>query len=206
MSVRPDAPAARRNKDAILEVLRYEFRHCKKVFEIGSGTGQHAVHFSGAMPWLEWQTADLAESHPGLIAWVEWAMLPNLAAPLVFDASNPPPVSDLFDSVFSANTAHIMSMEEVGSMFDYVSRVLKPGGIFCLYGPFNVDGQFTSESNMAFDASLRDRKSSMGIRDRNVLDKLAGRLGLCGIRRYAMPANNQLLVWQKSETNPEIVG
>jgi cyclopropane fatty-acyl-phospholipid synthase-like methyltransferase len=203
---RPDAPAARRNRDAILEVLRYEFRRCKKVFEIGSGTGQHAVHFSGAMPWLEWQTADLAENHAGISAWVEWAKLPNLAAPLVFDASGPPPVSQEVDAVFSANTAHIMSMEEVGCMFDYASRVLQQGGVFCLYGPFNEDGQFTSDSNKAFDASLRSRKSTMGIRDRLVLDKLARRLGLHGIRRYAMPANNQLLVWQRSEPNPGVAG
>jgi hypothetical protein len=158
------------------------------------------------MPWLEWQTADLAENHPGISAWVEWAKLPNLAAPMVFDASDPPPVSQRVDGVFSANTAHIMSIDEVVSMFGYVSRVLHPGGVFCLYGPFNEHGQFTSDSNKAFDASLRDRKSSMGIRDRNVLDKLAGGLGLSGIRRYAMPANNQLLVWQPLEPNPEVVG
>ena len=204
MSARPDAPATHRNRDAILEVLRHEFRHCKKVFEIGSGTGQHAVHFASAMPWLEWQTADLAENHPGIIAWVEWARLPNLAVPRVFDASNPPPVSDSVDAVFSANTAHIMSMDEVESMFDYVSRVLQSGGVFCLYGPFNEDGQFTSDSNEAFDASLRGRKSSMGIRDRLVLDRLAERLGLASFRRYAMPANNQLLVWQKSGSNPTV--
>ena len=197
MTTRPDAPATGRNKHAILEVLQFELRDRKTVFEIGSGTGQHAVHFAGAMPWLEWQTADLPENHPGILAWIEWAGLPNLRAPLVFDAANPPPIASGVDAVFSANTAHIMSMPEVENTFEYVSRLLHPGGVYCLYGPFNEDGGFTSESNKVFDASLRARKLSMGIRDRQALERLAGRLGLAAVRRYSMPANNQILVWQK---------
>ena len=202
MKTRPDAPATARNKDAILEVLLFELRDCKTVFEIGSGTGQHAVHFAGAMPWLEWQTADLPENHPGILAWVEWANLPNLLPPRVFDAAVPPPVTGGADAVFSANTAHIMSMEEVEGMFDFVSRLLYPGGVFSLYGPFNEDGQFTSDSNEEFDASLRAQSPSMGIRDRLDLEKLAGRLGLSAVRRYSMPANNQILVWEKPLTPP----
>jgi cyclopropane fatty-acyl-phospholipid synthase-like methyltransferase len=197
---RPDAPATGRNKDAILEVLQFELRDRKTVFEIGSGTGQHAVQFAAAMPWLEWQTADLSGNHPGILAWVEWANLPNLRAPLIFDATRPPPVANGVDAVFSANTAHIMSMSEVESMFDYVSCLLNPGGVFCLYGPFNENGQFTSDSNEVFDASLRAQSPSMGIRDRLVLEKLAGRLGLSAVRRYSMPANNQILVWEKPFT------
>lgn len=197
MSSRPDAPATARNKHAILEVLQFELRDRDTVFEIGSGTGQHAVHFAAAMPWLEWQTADLPENHAGILAWAEWANLPNLLPPLIFDAASPPSVASGADAVFSANTAHIMSMQEVESTFEFVSRQLHPGGVFCLYGPFNEDGHFTSESNKAFDASLRAQKATMGIRDRTDLESLAGRLGLKAVRRYSMPANNQMLVWEK---------
>lgn len=204
MKSRPDAPATGRNKDAILEVLQFEFRDLRTVLEIGSGTGQHAVHFAGAMPWLEWQTADLPGNHPGILAWIEWANLPNLLAPRVFDAARPPAVTAGVDAVFSANTAHIMSVVNVESTFSFVSRVLHPGGIFCLYGPFNEDGRFTSESNEAFDASLRAQSPSMGIRDRLDLEKLAGRLGLSAVRRYSMPANNQILVWQKPFDPPSL--
>jgi SAM-dependent methyltransferase len=203
MSDRPDAPATGRNKDAILEVLRFELRDKTKVFEIGSGTGQHAVHFAGALPWLVWQTSDLPGNHSAIRAWTEWASLPNLNEPVIFDAAGPLPLSSGFDAAFSANTAHIMSMAEVEATFVFVSRSLSPGGTYCLYGPFNEDGRFTSDSNAVFDANLRKQKSSMGIRDRQALNELARRVGLPDVRRYAMPANNQILVWEKASSARE---
>jgi cyclopropane fatty-acyl-phospholipid synthase-like methyltransferase len=203
MSALPEAPATARNKNAILEALRFELRDCKSVFEIGSGTGQHAVHFAAAMPWLVWHTSELPENHEGIGAWISSAKLPNVRLPLEYVAGNTLGVDGRFDAVFSANTAHIMSIGEVGSMFADVSRLLNPGGRFCLYGPFNEGGGFTSDSNATFDASLRARKSSMGIRDREELNRLARGNGMGDCRRYAMPANNQLLVWQKPA--PDIV-
>jgi cyclopropane fatty-acyl-phospholipid synthase-like methyltransferase len=192
-----DAPASARNKHAILEALQFEFRDCKSVFEIGSGTGQHAVHFAMAMPRLVWQTSELPENHAGIRAWIKSAGLPNVRLPIEYAAGSKLAIANCFDAVFSANTAHIMSIGEVRSMFRDVSQLLNPGGIFCLYGPFNELGRFTSDSNTAFDANLRARKSSMGIRDREELNRLARDSGMVDYRRYAMPANNQLLVWQK---------
>jgi SAM-dependent methyltransferase len=198
MTMRPDAPATGRNKQAILEVLEFEYRDCASVLEIGSGTGQHAVHFAAAMPWLVWQTSDLTAHHESIRAWTEWSGLPNVKPPLAFDAAEPLPLEQQFDAVFSSNTAHIMSVSEVEKMFGHVAQLLLPGGVFCLYGPFNENGSYTSASNAAFDAALKAQKSSMGIRDRGQLDRLARQNGLLALRRYAMPANNQVLVWQQS--------
>jgi cyclopropane fatty-acyl-phospholipid synthase-like methyltransferase len=197
MKALPDAPATARNKDAILEVLQFEFCDCKSVFEIGSGTGQHAVYFAAAMPWLVWQTSELPEHHEGIQAWIDSANLQNVRPPLAYDASGSLQISSRFDAVFSANTAHIMSIGEVRTMFCHVAELLHPGGLFCLYGPFNENGRSTSDSNAAFDVSLQQRKSSMGLRDREELKRLGRENGLIDLRRYAMPANNQLLVWQK---------
>ncbi len=197
MKALPDAPATARNKDAILEVLQFELRNCKSVFEIGSGTGQHAAHFGAAMPWLVWQTSEFADNHEGIRAWIESAGSSNVRLPLEYAAGSTLKVENRFDAVFSANTAHIMSIGEVGSMFGHVSQLLNPGGIFCLYGPFNELGRFTSDSNAVFDADLRAGKSSMGIRHREELNRLARGNGMVDCRRYAMPANNQLLVWKK---------
>lgn len=197
MSAPPNAPATARNKDAILEALRFELRDCKSVFEIGSGTGQHAVHFAAAMPWLVWQTSELPENREGICAWVGSAGLPNVRMPIDYVAGRTLSIEGRFDAVFSANTAHIMGIGEVGSMFADVSRILNPGGKFCLYGPFNESGQFTSDSNATFDTSLRTMNASMGIRDREELNRMACGNGMVVCRRYAMPANNQLLVWQK---------
>jgi len=199
MKQRPDAPAARRNREAILEVLRDEFRASGSVLEIGSGTGQHAVYFAAALGHLVWQTSDRRTNHSGITAWIEASGQGNVVAPLDIDVLETVNVEGDYDAIFSANTAHIMSVTAVHRMFELVGRVLPDNGIFCLYGPFNVDGRYTSDSNEAFDRSLRAENPEMGIRDLRELDKIAGGNGLCRARLYAMPANNMIAVWEKLE-------
>ena len=196
MNARADSPAARRNRDAILEVLLIELAECTNVLEIGSGTGQHAVYFGRAMPHLKWQTSDRIMNHDGIRAWLEAEGTPNVSAPIDLDVLQVSRVDDSFDAVFSANTAHIMSMDAVRRMFALVGSALAEEGLFCLYGPFNINGEFTSDSNRRFDASLRAEDPSMGIRDLVELDRLAESAGMERIRQYTMPANNQLIVWQ----------
>ncbi len=196
MTDKPNAPASGRNRDAILEVIKSEFATCHSVLEIGSGTGQHAVYFADAMPSLQWQTSDLAENHPGIDSWIADSGLENVRRPILIDVEHAEGIDGIYDGIFSANTAHIMSIHGVSCMFDVVGRVLSPGGVFCLYGPFNQDGKFTSESNEHFDQSLRSRDAAMGIRDLEELDNFAARMSMCRLRQYAMPANNMLVVWR----------
>lgn len=200
MSERPDAPATGRNRDPILAVLAREFADRKQVLEIGSGTGQHAVYFAEHLPHLTWHTSDLAESHAGINAWIESVGLENVRPPLALDVESGPDPAAEFDAVFSANTAHIMSPDAVRAMFDRTGRLLPEGGVFCLYGPFRLKGEFTSESNAEFDASLRSRDRSMGIRDLEWLDELAITAGLRRRGLIAMPANNFIAVWRKLAT------
>lgn len=192
---KPDAPAALRNRAPILEVIRDEFDDCQSVLEIGSGTGQHAVYFGSEMPWLTWQTSDLEENHCGIMAWLDEANLDNVRPPFVLDVEKPPNIEEKFDAVFSANTAHIMSIGAVECMFRVVAACLKDGGKFCLYGPFNLRGAFTSDSNRQFDASLKSQDPVMGIRDLETLDSFADANGLRRTGLYAMPANNMIAVW-----------
>jgi cyclopropane fatty-acyl-phospholipid synthase-like methyltransferase len=199
MIERPSAPATERNKAPILDVLQYELRDCHTVLEIGSGTGQHAVHFAAGMPQLSWQTSDLRENHAAIAAWVDWSGLDNVLAPLEIEVSRSDAALGSFDAVFSANTAHIMSFPEVECMFGLVGKVLHGGGKFCLYGPFNRDGAFTSESNKRFDGSLRMQEASMGIRELEDLSALAELAGLGEQKIYAMPSNNLIVVWRKQE-------
>ena len=200
MTEQPDAPASRRNRQPILEVISVEFRDCHSVLEIGSGTGQHAVFFGAAMPWLTWQTSDLEENHEGIRSWIGEAGLENVLNPLQLDVQRPSGVGGgEYDAAFSANTAHIMSMAAVSCMFDVVGQALSRGGVFCLYGPVNRDGEYTSDSNRRFDQSLRQQDSSMGIRDLADLDRFANRSNMHRKRLYAMPANNALAVWRKED-------
>lgn len=190
--------ASERNKVPILEVLKSELRNSQQVLEIGSGTGQHAVFFAANLPQLTWHTSDLAENHPGILERLAGEGLPNVKVPLLLDVEDSRVTLPPVDAVFSANTAHIMGMTAVQCMFGLAGRILPAGGRFCLYGPFNLNGRFTSDSNERFDASLKARDPAMGIRDLAELDSLADSARLKRVRLYAMPANNHFAVWDKS--------
>lgn len=198
---KPYSAASERNRDPILAVLRDAFAGCRDVLEIGSGTGQHAVHFAAAMPALRWQSSDRAENLPGIRAWLDEAALPNTPPPLELDvAAGHWPLANSFDAVFSANTLHIMSWSEVGQMFAGIAQVLRPGGMLAIYGPFNIDGHFTSASNAAFDQSLRAAVPHRGIRDAAEVDALAATHDLDLIADHALPANNRCRVWRRAKS------
>jgi len=194
---KPFSEACEQNKDPILAVLRRYFTEPGTILEIGSGTGQHAVYFGNALAHLYWQPSDVAENLPGVRLWLEEAKLPNVAEPLVLDSTDPHWPVEQVDGVYSANTAHIMHWPAVEAMFRGVGRVLRPGGYFCLYGPFNENGAFTSESNAHFHMSLQMRDPGMGIRDKADLEDLARKAGLERVDDVVMPVNNFTLVWQK---------
>ena len=197
MSGKPFAPAAERNASAILGVLRTEFREAAAVFEIGAGTGQHAACFAAALPHLDWQPSDVAENIHGIRAWVEEAALPNLREPITVDVLASVEMPTKYDGVFTANTAHIMSVAAVRRMFALTADALRPGGIFLLYGPMRRGGNFNTASNATFHESLQRSDPEMGIRDLEDLDGLAAAGGMRRERVYAMPANNHVVVWRK---------
>lgn len=192
----PYSEACERNKAPILEVLKKVFATTKTVLEIGSGTGQHAVYFAENLPHLIWQPSDQADA----IRWITLRLQRegpgNASMPLTLDVRDQPwQVSA--DGVFSANTLHIMSWQEVEQFFLRVAEVLQQPGLLCVYGPFRYDGGYSSESNARFDQSLRAQAEHMGIRDFEAVDDLAQAKGLSLIADYPMPANNQILVWQR---------
>jgi hypothetical protein len=194
---KPYAPSCERNQGAILEVLLKHFSQVKQVLEIGSGTGQHAVHFGAAMPWLTWQTADMAENLPGIRLWLDDAKLPNLPPPIDLAAGGPWPAGP-YDAVFSANTLHIMGWPEVEKLFAGLDRVMASNAVLAVYGPFNYGGRFTSESNAQFDVWLKERSAESGIRDFEAVNALAAGIGLKLLADYTMPANNRTLVWGRA--------
>lgn len=196
-SEKPFSPASERNRDPILEVLREHFAHVREVLEIGSGTGQHAVHFAAAMPWLGWQCSDRADYLPGIRAWLDEAALPNTPPPVELDVVQAPWPAMVFDAAFSANTLHIMGWPEVEACFAGLDKTLAADAVLAVYGPFNYGGQFTSDSNREFDASLKARDGRMGIRDAEAVDALAQTIGFRLVDDAAMPANNRCRVWRR---------
>ena len=195
---KPFSEACERNREPILEILKGTFAEARTALEIGSGTGQHAVHFGAALPHLAWQTTDLPGNHAGIRMWLEEAGLNNVLPPLVLDVgADQWPVGNI-DAVFTANTLHIMSWPEVGQLFAGIGRILNPGGAVCIYGPFNYHGAYTSDSNARFDAMLRTRDSASGIRDFEAVQELALQNGLKFEADHPMPANNRMVVFRRT--------
>jgi SAM-dependent methyltransferase len=197
MAEKPFAPSCERNQGPILEVLLRHFAGTRRVLEIGSGTGQHAVHFAAAMPWLSWQASDRADNLPGIALWRDDAGLPNTPPAIELDVDGPWPDAT-FDAVFTANSLHIMGWVQVQAFFAGIAAVLEDGGLLVVYGPFNYGGEFTSDSNRAFEQWLKDRNPASGIRDFEAVDALARGIGLLRVEDNAMPANNRCLVWRRS--------
>jgi SAM-dependent methyltransferase len=189
--------ACERNKDPILQILTEAFARCNRVLEIGSGTGQHAVHFARHLPHLEWQPTDMAENLPGLADRIRIEGPPNLLAPLALDVRAARWPTGAFDAVFSANTLHIMDWDGARHFFHGVGTALGAGGVLCVYGPFRYGGRYTTESNAAFDRSLKARDPASGLRDFEAVNELALAQDFALTADHAMPANNQTLVWKK---------
>lgn len=203
---KPFSPSCERNREPILEVLRRHLGGARHVLEIGSGTGQHAVHFADAMPGLTWQASDDAGNLAGINQWLDDAGLANTPPPFALQAAaGPAPhfIPELparlqpFDAVFTANTLHIMGWPEVQALFASLPGILSGNGLVIVYGPFNEAGCFSSDSNRQFEGWLKSRDPRSGIRDIEAVEALAQKNGLQRIDDVAMPANNRMLVWRR---------
>ncbi len=195
MTQRPFNKSADANKDVILEQLRLVLPVPARVLEIGSGTGQHGSHFTGEIPELEWQTSDRDLETYGLAAAI--SEVSNMPEPIVLDVAHWPALRPRFDAVYSANCVHLMDARDLPHYVAGAARSLLPDGVMILYGPFKYRGEFTTDSNERFDTFLKAQHPSAGIRDFEVIDRLAGEEGLRLEKDVAMPSNNQFLVWRK---------
>ncbi|MBF0265303.1 MAG: DUF938 domain-containing protein [Gammaproteobacteria bacterium] len=195
---KPVAESCLENQGVILEKITPLLRQCQSVLEIGSGTGQHAVYFAKHLKHLHWYTSDLKESHNGINQWINEAKLENVLSPFTLDVSNPIWPEQKFDAVFTANTLHIMGMNNVVDMFSHLPQVLKNNSRLIIYGPFNYSYKFTSESNQRFDAWLKSKNIYSGIRHFEEINDLAVQSSLKLLEDIEMPVNNRLLVFQYS--------
>ena len=200
MMDKPFSQACENNKKPILTILAKVFKKTEHVLEIGSGTGQHAVFFGQQLPHLIWQTSDLPINHAGINAWLDVFSLPNVQKPVDSDLNNTWPrfnENNKFDGVFTANTLHIISWPLVVKFFEGLAQNIESNAHICIYGPFNYQGRYTSESNANFDLWLKERDINSGIRDFEAVLTLAESANLFLLNDHEMPANNRLLVFKK---------
>jgi len=201
MTAKQHAPAALRNREPIAEVLARELPASGTVLEIAAGTGEHAVFFAETFPALAWQPTDPSDEALASIAdyRAEYAGT-NLAAPLRLDAAQPEswPVTRA-DAMVCINMVHISPWEATLGLFAGAARVLRAsGGPLVLYGPYIEQGVETAPSNLEFDASLKVRNPLWGLREAEALDALAAQHGMARSARYALPANNIILVYRSA--------
>ncbi|HEY2772774.1 MAG TPA: DUF938 domain-containing protein [Candidatus Binatia bacterium] len=196
--LRRHAPAASRNREPILAVLRRVLPERGSVLEIAGGSGEHAVHFAAALPGLRWRATDAdPDSVASIAAWRRSGGTPNLMVPRLLDVAGADWGDETYDAIFSANMIHISPWAACLGLLAGAGRHLATGGVLILYGPFRIDGQHTAASNEAFDADLRSRNPQWGVRDLGDVDREALRHGLVLEERTEMPANNQTVVWRK---------
>jgi SAM-dependent methyltransferase len=206
---RLDAAAFHRNHEPIWAVLqKFLAGKSGEVVEVGSGTGQHVVHFAKHTPGIIWWPSDLNENHlKSIEAWRAYSALPNIRAPLRIDLTDPAWCSAMHDgsgpaellAVFCANVIHIAPWRVAEGLLAGAGRYLRADGRLFLYGPFKRDGKHTAMSNAVFDTSLREQDAEWGVRDITDLEKLAAGVGLALIEKLPMPANNMILVFGRSD-------
>ena len=191
------APSCDHNKDEILAVLQEALPPSGRVLEIGSGTGQHAVHFAARLPHLIWQPTDLSPNLPSIRAWCAEANLTNLLPPLELDLlSNLWPIESAH-AVVCINTTHIVAWPGIENLFAGVGRILAPGGVLYVYGAYRYATRPLEPSNEKFDHWLKTRDPVSGVRDFEAVNALAQRHGLQLTADRAMPGNNRSIWWTK---------
>lgn len=194
----PFSQSCENNKSFILDILLQAFAGRRRVLEIASGTGQHACHFAGNMPWLQWQPTELAQNlpllHPRCAAYTGDNLLPE--QPL--DVCDEPWPLAIPDALFTANSLHIMGFPAVEMLFAALARQAGADVLLAIYGPFNYGGEYTSASNARFDQWLAGQNPDSAIRNFEDVNQLAGAAGFALHGDHEMPANNRLLVWHKA--------
>jgi hypothetical protein len=192
------APATERNREPILALLQRVLPPAGTVLEIASGSGEHAVFFSGRLPHLTWQPTDLdAAARASIVAWSAEAGVPNVQAPLALDASQPNWPIDRADAVLAVNMIHIAPWAATIGLVGGAARVLPTGAPLILYGPYKRDGRHTAPSNEAFDQNLRRRDPAWGVRDLESVAEAADAAGLTLAEIAPMPTNNLGLVFRR---------
>lgn len=196
--MKPYSSSCERNSIPIISVLKEVISDkYKRLLEVGSGTGQHAVSIAPEFPWITWTCSDVKSNHVGINLWLEELNVPNVKGPLEFEIGKDSFPSGNFDLVYTANTFHIMDWEKVELFMKLCGENLKSDALVIIYGPFNYNGKYTSQSNADFDVWLKERNLLSGIRSFEDVNKNMLLNEFILLNDFEMPANNRTLVFRK---------
>ncbi len=186
------APSTARNRDPIWAVLQPELPARGLLLEVASGSGEHTAHFARlAGAQIVFQPSDLdAQARASIDAWAAASELSNILPALALDAAADAWPITRADVVVCINMVHIAPWASTVGLVRGAARVLPPGGLLFLYGPYKRNGRHTAPSNAAFDADLRRRNAAWGVRDLEAVADVATAAGFAAPVIAAMPANN----------------
>ena len=192
-------PHVARNREPILDVLRRVLPPRGLVLEVASGSGEHAAFFADALPSVSWQPTDIdAQALASMAAFRASAGVPNLLAPAQLDVTSAQWPIDRADAIVNCNMIHISPWAACEGLIAGAGRVLPPGGVLYLYGPYRIDGRHTAPSNAEFEVYLRGQNAAWGIRDLAEVTDLAARHGLTLAETVPMPANNLSVIFRRA--------
>jgi cyclopropane fatty-acyl-phospholipid synthase-like methyltransferase len=195
---RPHSHSCDRNQNDILKILKQIITHDPgRLLEIGSGTGQHAIHMAPNFPDLEWVTSDVERNHEGIKMWLKDYKIPNIHGPVSYEVGVDKIPYQKFDYIYCANAIHIMSWKKVKTMIKQISPSIHEGAQVIFYGPFNYDNEYTCESNEKFDGYLKGRDEKSGIRNFEDVKATMEKYEMDFTKEYDMPSNNKILLFTK---------
>ena len=197
-------PATQRNREPLAEALTHWLPDRGHVLELASGSGEHAVSFQHRFPGIAWHSSDPDPDHCASIrAWIAHeGLADSMPPPLQLDVRHRPwPLPQVqsmgLDCVVAINLIHIAPWECSEALFTEAADWLRPSSPLVLYGPFRQGGAHTSESNAAFDRSLRSRCAEWGVRDLEAVQRLASDCGFAEALIQVMPANNLAVAFRR---------
>jgi len=185
------APWADRNQEPVCRALRQLLPPTGLVLELAGGSGQHAAYIARRLPGLVWQPTDIDPAAlASIAAWVDEVRLPNLRAPLALDVLADDWPVPRADAVVNMNMLHIAPWATCPALFRGAARVLPPGGLVYLYGPFFLADRPAARGNLEFDRQLRSQDPAWGVRRLADVDVAAQEAGFRRTALLDMPANN----------------
>lgn len=202
--LRQSSSAALRNREPIGDVLERVSPFGGTVLEIAAGTGEHAVYLASRFsdhPWLPTDCNPLALE--SIKAWREAEPSPNLLVPIFLDVETTPwpveltPPPEPVSAILAINLIHISPWSATEALLAGAGRILPPGGLLYLYGPYRRRNQALEPSNEAFDLSLRQRNPAWGLRELETVAALAQTQGLTLTETISMPAQNLSLIFTR---------
>jgi SAM-dependent methyltransferase len=193
------SPSVERNRQPIADVLLQVLPTTDLVLEVGSGTGEHVVHFARAMPHVIWQPSEQdADCLRSIQGWLAFEKLLNVLPAVRLDVHDDQWPIERADAIVCINMIHIAPWSVAQALLRGASRILRSGGVLCLYGPYRLKSKHTSASNQAFDAQLRAINPEWGVRDLDAISNEARAFNVELERTFQMPANNLIAVFRKS--------